>query len=110
MKKGRYIELDKKRKFVFNLNAMVDFEEETGTNLMAVGEEWSPSIREVRALLWAGLNQGEDITIEEAGNLITMENITEVTNALTEAIENSMPESEVKEVVTKGKNKKSPTG
>ena len=111
MKKKIVLNLDKPRKFNFNLNAMIDFENETGISLMAVGDEWQPSIRELRALLWAGLNQEEEITIEEAGSLISADNMMEVTNEINKAIEQAMPDvDEVKKQVNKGKNKNRPAG
>jgi len=90
----------KKYTYDLNLNAMANFEKETGKSLTAIGED--ATITDIRALLWAGLNEGEEIGIEAVGKLVDINNIEEVSEKIMQLYESAMPDE--------GKNKISPIG
>ncbi len=95
MGKKRQIEIEgKKYDYNLNLNAMVNFEEETGTSIMNMKEGYEFGMKDVRGLLWAGINEEKETPIEEIGKLITLENIEEVSNQVMAAFEDVMPEGE----------------
>jgi len=92
------IELDKSRTLLLDLNGMVAFEEVTGKNLFdkEVAESLSKEIhpKDLRALLWACLmHEDEELTEKQVGHLISIGNIMEVTQKVTEAYSAAMPES-----------------
>lgn len=79
------IKLDKERTIKFTLNALIDAEDALGKPLTELGE--NVSIRAVRTLLTAGLKHEEpELTEEYVGSLITMDNMTEVQEALGKAM------------------------
>lgn len=75
------ITLDKERTIKFTLNALIEVEDTLGHSLTELSE--NVSIRAVRTLLTAGLRH-EDAGLTEAyvGDLITMDNMAEVQEAL----------------------------
>lgn len=88
--------LDKERTIVFDLNAMVRFEEATGKNLFdgSITETSLTSAKDMRALLWACLSHDEDnLTLEQVGAMINMQNMVELQGKLNEAIDVAMPEA-----------------
>ena len=101
------LDLDKKRAYDINLNALINFEEATGKSLMKMkaGDEFS--LKDIRALLWAGLNEFEEISLEEAGGLVNINNIEKVSKQIMEVYENSIPKSKGK---GGAKNKTRPVG
>ena len=101
------LDLDKKRAYDINLNALINFEEVTGKSLMKMkaGDEFS--LKDIRALLWAGLNEFEEISLEEAGGLVNINNIEKVSKQIMEVYENSIPKSKGK---GGAKNKTRPVG
>ena len=67
----------KKLEFKLTLNAMCDFEEKTGITLDKIEDNMSMSI--LRILLSSGLKiDGEKVSNEEIGELITAENISDI--------------------------------
>jgi len=79
------IELDKKRHFVFDLNAMAAYEDATGFSAFAIGDNLSA--KAVRALLWACLiHDDESLTLQEVGGFIHAGNLGEITQKLNAAI------------------------
>lgn len=83
------ITLDKERKIKFTLNTLIDVEDALGHPLTELGD--NVSIRAVRTLLTAGLRH-EDAELTEAyvGDLITMDNMAEVQEALGKAMGGSV--------------------
>lgn len=74
MKKTVSITLDRERQLKLDLNAMSEFEELTGKSLFTIGAELSQA-RYIRAMLFACLKSAkEDVTIDQVGELIDMEN------------------------------------
>lgn len=87
------IRLDKERTIRFDLNAMCEFERITGKNIFANALN-NLSAQEVRAMLWACL-AGEDptLTLEQVGKLITLDNMNDIAEKLSEAFNVAMPET-----------------
>lgn len=79
------IVLDRERTIKFTLNTLIDVEDVLGFSLAEMGEK--VSIRVMRTLLTAGLRH-EDAELTEAyvGELITMDNMKEVQDALGKAM------------------------
>ena len=64
------IELDKPRRLRFDINAIADAEEELGTGI-GKALQMRAGIREIRALLWAGLKWEErGLTLSRAGSIL----------------------------------------
>lgn len=89
------IELDKKRKLIFDFNAVCKLEEATGRNALS-GETWnSLSAQDVRALLWGALLKDDPgLTIERVGQFINFQNLPKITEAIEKAFRNAAPTSE----------------
>lgn len=91
------IELDKPRHMLFDLNAMVAFEEETGKNLFdskvtaAFTKSFSPG--DLRAFLWASLlHEDENLTLKQVGSWIHTGNMEEIADKLVTAWAAAIPE------------------
>lgn len=88
----------KKRHLRFDLNAMAEFEEATGTPL--TGENISKVMSQggakaLRALLWACLlHEDENLTLKEVGSWVNLKDINELPGKILEAFEAAMPEPE----------------
>lgn len=83
------ITLDKERHLKFNLNALILAEQCTGKKLSELGERKdSFDLSFLRAMLYAGLKwEDKELTLEDVGDMIDMENLEEVTNKLGEAMQ-----------------------
>lgn len=69
---ARYVsvELDKPRRLRFDINAISDAEEELGTGI-GKALQMRAGIREIRALLWAGLKwEDRGLTLERTGYIL----------------------------------------
>ena len=74
MKKTVSITLDRERNLKLDLNAMSEFEELTGKSLFTIGEALGQA-RYIRAMLFACMKSAkEEITLDEVGELIDMDN------------------------------------
>ena len=81
------IVLDKERELKFDLNALELLEDMTGTTLDKATENLS--MKMLKTLLYCGLvHQDKEITPDYVGSLVTMENIKDVSKALTECFKN----------------------
>lgn len=89
MKKVVVVNLDKERHLKFNLNALILAEEITGKKLAELGEKKENfDLAFLRAMLYAGLkHEDKELTLEEVGDLIDMDNMEEVTEKLGEAMQ-----------------------
>lgn len=77
------ITLDKERTLFFDLNALVALEEQ-GVDIATISE--GVKMSQVRGILWAGLiHEDKELTIEEVGTMVTLENIQEVSEAVGKA-------------------------
>lgn len=93
--------------YELNLNAMVNFEEETGKSLININPEDDFSMKDIRALIWAGINEDQKISIEQVGKSINLDNIEKISDKIMAALDEVMPEGEEKAEV---KNKNRSTG
>lgn len=81
------IVLDKERELKYDLNALELVEELTGVTLDKATEK--VSMKTLKVLLYSGLvHQDPDLTVDYVGSLVTMENIKEVSEALTKCFKN----------------------
>lgn len=89
MKKITVINLDKERHLKYNLNALITAEKITGKKLAELGgEKGSFDLEFLRAMLYAGLIwEDKELTLEDVGDLIDMENLEYVTDRLGEAMQ-----------------------
>jgi hypothetical protein len=99
----------KTRNLRYDLNAFCDLERVTGKSIT---EFSSPSITDVRALVWAGLLHEEPgLTEREVGALLGMADVQDVMGLVAEALGLAMPEAEANGNSPLGKAKeKAPTG
>lgn len=82
-----FVQLDKKRQLHLDFNAMVAFEDETGTSLFEMKDTDSMSAKTIRALLWACLlHEDESLDIKDVGKFVTLSNIQEISEKLGEAM------------------------
>lgn len=88
------ITLDRDRTLILDLNAMCDFEEVTGKNMLK-GMETEFSSLDLRALLWACLkHDDEELTLEQVGGMIHGGNMESISEQLMDAWLSAMPEAE----------------
>ena len=86
------IVLDKPRRLLLDLNAMVDFEKATGKNALQIGEDLSAT--DLRALLWACLRHEDELLLPgQVGAMIHAGNMADVAKTLTEVYQKGMPEA-----------------
>lgn len=80
-KRGKVkITLDKERTLFYDLNALVALEDQ-GIEVAKVSE--GVKMSQVRGILWAGLiHEDKELTLEEVGSLVTIDNIQEVSDAI----------------------------
>ncbi|QPA31628.1 hypothetical protein [Thermaerobacillus caldiproteolyticus] len=87
------VQLDKERHLVFDLNAFCELEDKYGSQEEALNALGSGSFKAIRTFLWAGLvHEDESLTEKEVGKMIDIANISELANAITEAVNNALPE------------------
>ena len=87
------INLDKERHLRFNMNAMVKFEEVSGKSLLSGLNTANLSVTDLRALLWACLiHEDKKLTLDQVGEMISLDNLQEVTQAVTQTMSSSMPD------------------
>lgn len=94
MKKTVSITLDRERQMKLDLNAMSEFEELTGKSLFTIGEDMRQA-RYIRAMLFCCLKSGkEEITLEEVGDLIDVENFEYINERLNILMDKSYGKNE----------------
>lgn len=87
------VQLDKERHLVFDLNAFCEIEDKFGSITEAFKSLENVSMKALRTLLWAGLvHEDENLTEKEVGKLIDLSNISELANAVAEAMNAAMPQ------------------
>lgn len=91
------IVLDKERHLLFDLNAMVAFEDVTGKNLFkrgisaALAKNMSPT--DLRTLLWACLiHEDETLTLKQVGGWVHFGNMLAIAAKVSEAFSVALPE------------------
>jgi len=110
MRSKTTLNLDKEREYDLNLNALIKFEKKTDKSLLNMQPGDDFNLSDIRALLWAGLSEFDDITLEEAGKLINLQNMEDVSSQIMQVYENAIPDNEGKAGEAQGKNKKSSAG
>ncbi|WMU08031.1 hypothetical protein vBCtySFA67_00013 [Clostridium phage vB_CtyS-FA67] len=83
------INLDKERHLKFNLNALILAEKETGIKMSDMANEAKDglSLEFLRAFLYAGLKwEDKKLTVEKVGDMIDFDNLSEVSEVLSEAM------------------------
>ncbi len=82
-----------------DFNAICSFEQVTGKSFIGFANSLSEQgamsmqINDARALLWAGLlHSNKALKIDDIGNLMGFDNLGEVMTAISEAIQEAMPE------------------
>lgn len=77
------LNLDKERTLKFTLNSLV-YAEENGVNIQNMGD--NVKLKDLRTLLYAGLmHEDKKLTPEAVGELIDVQNISVISEALNEA-------------------------
>lgn len=90
------IELDRKRRLKFNMNALSELEDVLGRPITQLSDQ-TIGMKELRALLWAGLlHEDPDLSLQEVGALVEMENIQLISEKITEAMMLAFPQSDQK--------------
>jgi hypothetical protein len=88
-----YLELDKKRQLIYDLNAFVEMEETYGSVDEALNAMDKGSIKAIRFFLWIGfLAEDPTLTLQQVGAMITLDNLVEIGNAITKTMESSLPD------------------
>lgn len=92
---GVEVELDRKRRLVFDLNALCDIEEKyesVDNAIKAVGKFGKGGMKDLRYMLWKGLsNEDEKLTEEDAGRLMDTPMLGVLTDKLLLALGISLP-------------------
>lgn len=85
----------KEREIKFTLNAMAELEDKYGSVEEAFKQLEKGSIKAIRFMLWASIiDEDEDLTEKQIGNLIDMNSIKEIMDALNSASDQDMPQVE----------------
>lgn len=99
------ITLDKKRTLRYDLNAFAELEElgmGTSGEVMEVLQDGS--MKAMRGLLWAGLiHEDPELTLQQVGFWVTMDNLEDVSQKVTEAITGSLPDADAEGKKAEGK-------
>lgn len=66
------VHLDKERRFVFDLNALIELEEIYGSKEDAIKALKGGGLKHIRAWMWAGLvHEDSSLTVEEVGRIFS---------------------------------------
>lgn len=85
MKKGTKITLDKERYLRYSLNSMRKLDKEHGLNIDTLADNFD--LEKVQVLLHTGLvSDDPELTFEDVGEIVDMNNIEYVVEKLTEAL------------------------
>lgn len=88
------IQLDKKRTLRYTLNSLAEIEDRLGVPLSEMGD-MKMTIKNVRVILWAGLiHEDPELTEQEVGNMVDLENFQEVQDKVAEAFAMSQSKNE----------------
>ena len=94
MRKNISITLDRERNLRLDLNAMAEFEDLTGKSLFTIGEALQEA-RNLRALLYVAMKSaGEEVTLNDVGNMIGLHNFALVNESITQLMKVSYGSSE----------------
>jgi hypothetical protein len=85
----------RKHKFVFTTNALCAFEDVSGMSIAGIVDPSRAGVKLMRQLVWAGLIH-EDISMDEAGDLIDAVGMVKISELVGKAMEKAFPEAEGK--------------
>lgn len=92
------VKLDKERHLKLNLNSMIRFKEVTGKDMIKDFNLEQLESRDILALLWACLiHEDKTLTMEQVGDLISLQDLPAISEALTKALGSSLPEKKLEE-------------
>jgi len=91
--KGIGVELNGKPHIIkFDLNSFAELEDKYGSVETAMKVLESGTIKGIRTLLWCGLlHEDENLTEKQAGALVGIQDLAELTEKITEAMGESLP-------------------
>lgn len=79
------IQLDKKRRLRYTMNALAEIEDQLGVPLAEL-QNVKMTIKNIRVILWAGLiHEDSELTQEQVGEMVDLNNIEEVQQKIAEA-------------------------
>ncbi len=85
----------KQRSLLLDLNAMATFEKITGKSFFSGIKADNMGAQELRALLYVCLqHEDRELTLEQVGAWVTLDNMNETARQVTKAIEVALPEPE----------------
>ena len=92
-KKGIEVELDKKRILRFDLNALIDIEDEFGTVWALFERLEKMNMKDIRFALYSGLkHEDKDLTLEKTGELVALQDLNYVLDKIGESLMQSLPD------------------
>ena len=90
------IKLDKERHLKLALRGMVAFEGLTGKNLLNGIDFTQMTMQEVAGLMWACLlHEDKKLTFDDFLDMVSLSDITRLSEAIAQCITESMPDAEV---------------
>lgn len=98
-RKQTFIELDKERELIYDLNSFAELEERYGTVDDALGQMEKGSIKAIRCVLWVGLiAEDETLTEKQVGRMITIQDLERLSETMNEAMTNDLPDRTVEDL------------
>lgn len=99
---------EKEYTLFFNMNTLVALEEETGLTVPQIAKQMQEqekiSFKFLRALLWSGLLKNHKMSVEEAGELLSEGDLTEIIQQVGEAFSTSlMSREQIRQAEKQGK-------
>ena len=93
IKKTPTIKLDKERTIKYNLNSLIGLEEDLGITVDKIGEV-PFSMKNIRSFLFYGLiHEDKEITQEQIGELVSLENLPEIQAKIVDAFNQANPKN-----------------
>lgn len=87
--------LDRERQIIFDLNALIFIEQEFGIDTTQAGALNLKGLSDLRRFLWVGLRHDDpDLTEEQVGHLVTMQNLGAVGLAVRVGLGMALPPPE----------------
>jgi len=93
------INLDKPRTIKFTTNSLANLEELLNSSMFVFLQKFESGnmgIKEIRLMLWAGLQHEEKLSIEDIGNIMDEGDFTEICKKIGEGITNAFNNSSKK--------------
>lgn len=91
--KHNYIDLDKRRELVYDLNSFAEMEDRYGSVDAALKLMEEANMHAIRFILWAGLiHDDETLTEKQVGRLITIQDLDRLSKVMDEAMSDNLPD------------------